>query len=84
MNHQPHQQDYLRIQDLALAAVLNLSIPLDSIERINPRDNKVTFVFADSSHIDELVDQFWKRQLTVEPLAYFNSLKFIKSRIHER
>jgi len=68
--------------DLALVAVLLLFIPdsLEACDRSNP--HKVLFAFRKSNQLDELVDKYWKRELMVEPQAFFNQLKLAKVRIY--
>lgn len=67
--------------DLSLTAVLSIWFPLEEIDRTNPR--KAKFVFKKSPRLDELVNSFWRRELKVEPQAYFSQLKTIKARLYE-
>ncbi len=68
--------------DLALVAVLLLFTPdsLHICDRSNP--HKVLFAFRRSAELDELVSQYWKRELAVEPQDFFNQLKQAKVRIY--
>ncbi|MBM2820827.1 MAG: hypothetical protein HW405_587 [Candidatus Berkelbacteria bacterium] len=68
--------------DLALASAINLFQPLESLDRTDSR--KVLFIFPNNEQTEKIVDSYWKRQLKVEPLDYFNSLRSIKARLHER
>lgn len=68
--------------DLSLAAAISLWFPVEEINRNDP--NKAIFFFRRNKGLDECVEAFWRRELKVDPLTYFNQLKFIKSRIHER
>lgn len=72
--------DIYSTDNLALAATLSLWYPLDSIDRTHSR--KVKFVFIRNEQLDELLESFWKKEVQVEPLAYFNQLKLLKSRIY--
>ena len=67
--------------DLSLATVISLWLPIEGIDRTNPR--KALFIFKKCSRLDELVDSFWRRELKVEPQGYFNQLKAIKARLYE-
>jgi hypothetical protein len=74
------ENNFYRISDLALVAVLSLDLPIEKIDRQNP--TKVQFLFAESEQLRRLVDDYWKGQLQVEPKAFFNQLKNIKTRIY--
>jgi hypothetical protein len=75
-----HQSDIYSTQNLALAAAISLWFPIESIDRTHPR--KVNFIFLRDEQLDDLVEAFWKREVKVEALAYFNQLKVIKGRIY--
>lgn len=68
--------------DLALVAVILLFAPdaLEVVDRANP--HKVLFGFKRGPDLDALVGQYWKRELKVEPQAFFNQLKLAKVRIY--
>lgn len=66
--------------DLALAAVIFLSHPLEGIDKQNPR--KAQFLFKQTKGLDSLVDEYWRGGLGVEPQAYFNALRAIKARLY--
>ncbi len=67
-------------QSLPLATAISLWFPIDSIDRTSP--HKVSFLFQRNEQLDELIESFWRREVRVEPLAYFNQLKVIKGRIY--
>ncbi len=72
--------DYYSTSDLGLATTISLWFPVDSIDRQNPR--KATFIFKQNVKLNELLESYWKRELKVEPQAYFNQLKAIKARLY--
>jgi len=72
--------DYYSSSDLAMVAAISLFYPLDSIDRTNPV--KAQFLFKRDGNLDQLVEAFWRQELKVEPQAYFNQLKVIKSRLY--
>ena len=76
------KDDYFRTADLALAAAINLSQPLETLDRSDPR--KVLFIFPNNKQTENIIDSYWKRQLEIEPLSYFNSLRNLKARLYER
>lgn len=73
--------DYYSTNDLSLAAVISLHYPLWTIDKNNPQ--KAQFLFKREGGLDDLVEAFWRRELKVEPLAYFQQLKVIKSQLYE-
>jgi hypothetical protein len=73
--------NYYQTSDLSLATMLSLYFPLWAVDKNNP--SKAEFLFKREKGIDELVESFWRGELKVEPLAYFNQIKVIKSRLYE-
>ncbi len=69
-----------KTSDLALAAVINLHYPIKTINKDNPK--KVYFIFEKSKNLDLVIEKFWGRELKVDALLYFNSLKTLKTRIY--
>lgn len=72
---------YYSTSDLACAGVLSLYFPLDSLDKQNP--HKVLFIFKRDQHLDKILEAYWQGQLQVEPRAFFNQIKLIKSRLYE-
>jgi len=70
---------YFSSHDLPLVAFLSFWYPIESIDRTN---QKVEFVFLRNEELDRLIQNFWRRETQIEPLAYFNQIKIIKSRIY--
>jgi hypothetical protein len=70
----------IKLTDIVLASTLNLFVELKSVERSD--DNKLTFVFQDTPQIRNLIDKTLKQQIVVEPLAFSNKLRNLKSLIH--
>jgi hypothetical protein len=69
-------------QDLALATAVSLFHPLEAIDReSNPR--KAQFVFKRDARLDELIARYWRRELKVEPQAYFDAMRAIKGRLYD-
>jgi len=70
-----------RTSDLALATALSLWLPIQDIDKVNPR--KAQFLFIQNEKLHELIKKYWQGKLKVEPLAYFNQLRVIKARLYE-
>jgi hypothetical protein len=75
-------KDYYTTSDLALATAVSFWYTLESVDKTNPQ--KVVFLFKRDEELDQLVESFWRGALKVDPQAYFNRLKVIKSRIYAR
>jgi hypothetical protein len=74
--------DFLRTGDLSMAAVIFLFKPLEGVDRQDPK--RAQFIFKRSQELNDLVTKFQRKELKVEPLAYFAALREIKARLYER
>lgn len=54
---------------------------IETIDKENPK--KVRFYFKKSKNLETILSKFWKKELLVEPIAFFSLIKEIKSRIYE-
>ncbi len=73
--------NYYSSSDLALVTAISLFYPIETIDKTNPQ--KALFLFKREEGLDELVETYWRGELKVEPQAYFNQLRNIKSRLYE-
>ena len=81
MNQQKlNANNYYSTSDLALATALSLFYALETIDRTNPR--KAQFLFKRDENLNQLIENFWRGQLKVNPIVYFNQLKMIKARLY--
>lgn len=72
-----------RTADLALTAALCVSgFVVEEMDRVSP--SRSVFVFEKGEELLEAVNQYWRKELRVEPQDYFNQLKILKARIYER
>lgn len=74
-------QTYFRTADLALTAALCVLGFSADVERNNP--NRVIFIFKNHDNLADVIGKYWRSELSVEPQAYFNQLKIIKTRIYQ-
>ena len=72
--------DFYSTSDLALATAISLWHPLVAVDKTNP--SKAQFLFKRDENLNQLIESFWKQELRIEPQAYFNQLKIIKSRLY--
>jgi len=77
------ENDLFKSNDLSLVATLQLyDYQVDSMDRSN--SEKIVFIIKRNGELDNLIKSFWSRSLSVEPLAYFESIKNIKARIYQQ
>lgn len=69
-----------KTSSLALAATINIYLPVLDVDKTNPRES--IFIFQDSNELQDIVSSFWNRTLTVTPMDYFQSLKVVKTRLY--
>lgn len=74
------ERDFYKTSDLALATVLSLYYPIEAIDRTNL--DRVQFLFKREEGLEEVVEKYWRRELRVEPQAFFNQLRIIKARLY--
>lgn len=73
-------KDFYQSSDLALVCTLSLFYTIEVVDRTNPR--KAVFLFKRDEQLDELLETYWRRELKVEPQAYFSQLKAVKARLY--
>lgn len=71
----------IRTTDLALAATLLLVQPLMRIERDGKQG---TFIFEELPKTRQIMEAYWRNDYLVSPQDYFNKLKSLKTRIHDK
>lgn len=67
--------------DLACAAAISLFVQLEDVDKNDPR--RAQFIFARTPELEDIIAEFQKRQLSVEPRAYFDQIKALKTRLYE-
>ncbi|EKE00322.1 MAG: hypothetical protein ACD_22C00047G0008 [uncultured bacterium] len=77
---QVSNENHFKTSDLALATVLSLFFSIDSVERVE--GGRVLFWFQMSGELSNVLEEYWRGTLRLEPQQYFNQLKIIKTRIH--
>jgi hypothetical protein len=72
---------FFRTSDLALATALCvLGMAIEAMQQSDGQ--RMFFIFNKSDKLTDLVNRFWRNELLVDPLAYFNQLKVLKTRIY--
>lgn len=67
---------------LALAAAL-IAHTHQQPSAINWQANKAEFVFNPNNKFDSLIQLFWEKELPLDCLTYFETLRALKSRLYE-
>lgn len=74
------ENDFFETSDLNLANCLCFfNRP---IEAINWENNKATFLFQRDKNLDDLIQRYWRRELFVEPVAFLDCLRTLKTRLY--
>jgi len=81
MKNQLTNEKYTKTSDLALAACLCFfGYSIGDIDKTNR--NKALFLIENDEKIDDYIEKFWRHELKVEPVAFFNLIKEIKTRLY--
>ena len=76
-----NEYDYFSTSDLSLTAALCcFGAKIEAVDHSNGA--RAVFHFRREKGLDGLIQGFWAGELQVEPLAYFNSLKGVKTRLY--
>lgn len=76
-------QDQYTTTSLALAAAIQLASKskLLFIEKTSNRHS--TFIFSETPDLSEIIEKFWKKELPLDALSYFEALRYIKARLYQ-
>lgn len=77
-----NDENYYSTSDLALASALSISEHIEKIDKTNPK--RLLFSFKSSEKLQHKVDQYWKKELKIEPQSYFNQIRLLKTLIYEK
>lgn len=73
-------ENTIKISDLCLAVVVSLYFPIVRIDKSNPK--RAEFVFNHTKDLEEFINAYWSGSTSIEPKAFFNQLKTIKSMLY--
>jgi hypothetical protein len=77
-----NENDFFKTSDLPLAGCLYFfGYIIESIDKNDPA--RVEFSFQRDNELDELVQRYWSKQVQVEPIGFFYSIKELKTRIYQ-
>lgn len=79
-----NESGFFRSSDLALVVALSLFFPVEAIDK-EPMSGKAYFLFRkDGKDFEKILQQYWSRELRIEPQTFFNQMKVIKARIYSK
>ena len=81
-NEYLQEQDFFRTSDFPLIVTLNLSLPIEGIDFTNSQ--RFQFIFRRTEQLENLLEGYYRKELRVEPEAYYYAIKGIKARIHSQ
>ena len=76
------QTDLYQTSDLACASALSLFLPLYDVDKRDTR--RAYFIFERTDELENIVAKFQRQELKVEPRAYFDQIKALKTRLYEQ
>ncbi len=81
MNTLLENMDFYKTSDLSLCATLACyGYQLEAIDKQNPA--KAIFLIKRDERLDDLIQLYFTHQLQIEPIAFANATKEIKTRIY--
>ena len=80
MTSELSQNDFYSTSDLALATVLSLYYPIEAIDKSDPK--RASFYFKRDENLDNLLEQYWRKELKIEPQSFFQQLRIVKARLY--
>ena len=76
-----NQENIYQTSDLACAAALSVFFHIESIDKADPR--RAYFIFDRTLSFEVVLGKYQKQELRVEPRAYFDQIKALKTRLYE-
>ncbi len=73
--------EYYKSADMACVTALSLFFPITDISKTDPK--KVEFCFVKTPDLVNFLDKYWRDEVSVSPIQYFNQIKTIKRRLYE-
>lgn len=81
--HGIQENEIYRTSDFSQAIALYcLDFVLEAVDKTTP--NRCGFLFKRTCELDRAIEWFWKRELRIEPQAYFQASKVLRTRLHDR
>lgn len=78
------ETQFYKTSDMPLSAAICYFLSISALEAIekDPTSRRANFIFRHTTELDEIVNKFWRGELQIEPQAFFQQLKLVKSRLY--
>lgn len=76
------EDGFFQTSDIDLITALSLDFPIMDIKRSGNHRIRVIFFFEATDEVKGYVERYQKRQVLVEPKAYYTQLRDIRSQIN--
>lgn len=73
-------EEFYSVSDFPLAVSLAVWLPIESIDKKNPR--RACFLFRQNEELNQLVESYHKRKLRIEPQEFFLRSRELKSLLY--
>lgn len=74
--------DYYQSSDFCLASTLvSLGFNVCNLDKSNPQ--RINFGFTDTTELRQSIDLYWKKQIKVPPLDFYNAQRHIKALMYQ-
>ncbi len=78
-----NENDTYSTTDLGCSsALVALGFQLEDLDKSSP--NRAIFIFKNSEDLTHTVDKYWDGNLSIKAKSYFETQKWLKSRIYNR
>lgn len=75
-------KEYFKCSEFTLICTLAyLGFQIEAFEQDPKIPNKVSVVFKRVDDLDDVIECYWQKHITVEPVAYWEMVREIKGRI---
>lgn len=72
---------YFQTSDFPLAVTLSIWFPIGRLDKTNQK--RAVFYFAYTSELDQLVNEYNRSALRVNPAEFYQASRLIKSRLYQ-
>lgn len=74
--------EYFQTSDFSLVTTLSLNFKILKTEKDG--NSRITFWFENSEDLSDFVERYWRGEVLIKPIEYFNQLKVIKTLIYSK
>lgn len=75
------KKETLKSSDIALVTTISLFFPIKTIDKTDLK--RVEFYFDKTPELMVFIEKYWRNEIVVNPIDYFNQIKNVKRRLYE-